>query len=524
MKRIIYFIFILTVTLNACHSKHTESTEHEHSESCSHEQPATEPEESAHEHDHGDITQQIIAYSNDFELFAEASPLVIGEKASILAHFSSIKNFKPLEQGTITARLSVNGKEVHHTLTAPEHKGIYRFEIEPEVPGSATLTFHIQTENETYELATSGLTVYSDEHDAIHEAEEAEASIPGTNTIAFTKEQSWKIDFATELPTQEAFGPVIKTTAKIQSLPSSERIITARTNGTVLFSSEIISEGKNLKNGQTLFAISPNGLADNNIAVRFAEATNNFEAEKADYERKQSLAKEKIVSDKDLAEARNRYENAKAVYNNLKSNFNSSGQTVSSPLNGYIKEILVENGQYVEAGQALLRVAQNQKLMLRAEVSAKYATALQHFNTAIIRTAANQQNYTLDELNGKLVSVGQSAEGANFLIPVVLQIENPGQLIPGGFTELFLKTTSDKTMLTVPNSALLEEQGIYFVLVQVHPELFEKREIKTGATDGLRTVVLQGLSLNERIISQGAKLVKLSQVAGSMDPHAGHVH
>lgn len=45
-------------------------------------------------------------------------------------------------------------------------------------------------------LIVDNITVYSDEHDAIHEVEEAAISSP--NAISFTKEQSWKIEFETQ--------------------------------------------------------------------------------------------------------------------------------------------------------------------------------------------------------------------------------------------------------------------------------------------------------------------------------------
>ncbi|MFZ4707519.1 MAG: efflux transporter periplasmic adaptor subunit, partial [Bacteroidales bacterium] len=78
--------------------------------------------------------------------------------------------------------------------------------------------------------------------------------------------------------------------------------------------------------------------------------------------------------------------------------------------------------------------------------------------------------------------------------------------------------------VTVPNDALLEEQGNYFVYVQINPELFEKREVNPGATDGLRTELIKGVSANERIVSRGATLVKLTQATGTLDAHSGHVH
>jgi hypothetical protein len=78
--------------------------------------------------------------------------------------------------------------------------------------------------------------------------------------------------------------------------------------------------------------------------------------------------------------------------------------------------------------------------------------------------------------------------------------------------------------ITIPNGALLEEQGISYVFVQVTPEMFEKREVKIGGTDGLHTEVISGLNADERIVTQGAMQVKLAKSTGALDPHAGHVH
>jgi multidrug efflux pump subunit AcrA (membrane-fusion protein) len=127
-------------------------------------------------------------------------------------------------------------------------------------------------------------------------------------------------------------------------------------------------------------------------------------------------------------------------------------------------------------------------------------------------------------LNGKVLSVGKNTNQDNYLIPISLQIENKGNFIPGGFVEVYLKTLTNSNALTIPNSAILEEQGNFSVFVQITPELFEKREVKPGATDGLRTEILKGVNPGERVISVGAILVKLAQTTDSLDAHSGHVH
>jgi len=254
------------------------------------------------------------------------------------------------------------------------------------------------------------------------------------------------------------------------------------------------------------------------------EAQNNYERAQLEYERKKTLAKDKIVSDKDLLTAKNEFENSKASYDMLRKNFNSSGQAITSPISGFVKQTFVTNGQYVTAGQQLVSVTKNKTLVLHADVQQKFAPMLQSFSTANIRTLNNNTTYSLEQLNGKLLSYGRNTNSDNYLVPVSLQIDNTGGFISGEFVELYLKTISDTRALTIPNGALMEEQGNFFVFVQIHPELFEKREVSIGSTDGIKTEIKSGLEVTDRIVTKGAILIKLSQSSGALDAHSGHVH
>lgn len=193
-------------------------------------------------------------------------------------------------------------------------------------------------------------------------------------------------------------------------------------------------------------------------------------------------------------------------------------------MSGFVKQVLVKNGAYVEAGQPIVIVAQNKTLLLNAEVQQKYASMLGAIASANIRTVQDNQTYSLEQLNGKVLSFGKATNSDNFLIPVALQIDNTGNFTAGGFVEVYLKTVTNTLALTVPTSALLEDQGTFFVYVQVTPELFEKREVRIGATDGLRTEIKTGLNSGERIVTKGAILIKLAQATGTLDAHSGHVH
>jgi multidrug efflux pump subunit AcrA (membrane-fusion protein) len=193
-------------------------------------------------------------------------------------------------------------------------------------------------------------------------------------------------------------------------------------------------------------------------------------------------------------------------------------------MTGFIKQLYVKNGQYAEAGQPVILISQNKSLLLRAEVQQKYAKYLYSIYDANIRTIEDNRTYTLEELNGRFLSTGKTTTPDSYMIPITLQINNAGSFIPGSFVELYLKTLTNSQALIVPNSAILEEQGAFFVFVQLTPEIFEKREIKTGVTDGIYTEIIRGLSDNERIVTSGAIFIKLAQATGTLDAHSGHVH
>ncbi|MCG6189439.1 efflux RND transporter periplasmic adaptor subunit [Maribellus maritimus] len=507
------------------HNHETEA-EHFHEESehqgHNHEVPA-DREEAVNEveHEHEELKSYITAYSDTYEVFAEADPFVAGEEADVLVHFTNLSDFSPLKSEKINMQMLVNGKTQNKTLDNPVKKGMYNFTIKPAASGKGQLIFAVENGSEN-EKIVADITVFKDDAEA-HET--IEATVPDkTNATVFTKSQSWKIDFATAYPKTEPFGQVIKTTAQVQSAPNDAQVLTAKTSGIVVFGNTSVLPGNKVSKGQNLFSISGNSFAENNSGVKFLEAKSNFEKTKLDYERIQGLAEDKIVTKARLLEAKNDFENAEAIYTNLSKNFSALGQTVKSPMKGFIQHLYVRNGEFVEAGQAIAIVSQNKNLMLYAEVQSKYAGDLVFLNSANISTANQQKMYSLEELNGQIVSWGKSANQSNYLIPVNIQIEDNGEFYPGNFVKIYLKTTSDQQALTIPSSSLLEEQGVYYAYVQLTPELFEKREIKTGTSDGLKTSVLAGLNPGERIVTKGAVVIKLSQASGALDPHAGHVH
>ena len=362
------------------------------------------------------------------------------------------------------------------------------------------------------------------EHEHDHSHEHGHNHSHGANVVAFSNAQGLKVGLALEKVSPSPFGQIIKTSAQVLPSQGDEREATATASGVVSFTNANLVEGAAVKAGQQLFAIESNNMADNNMSVRYQEATANYNAAKVAYERKQRLAEDKIVSQTDLEQARATYEAAKAVYDNLKSNFSRKGAVVRAPISGYVQHIHVSNGGYVEAGQPVVTVSQNRDLQLRAEVQPRYYSCLKNIKGANIRIPGDSHTYTLDELGGALVSYGKAASADSPLVPVTFRIRNVGQLLSGSFVTAYIITQTDKESLTVPNEAIVEEMGSYFIFVKVHDGEYEKRLVTLGTTDGLRTEVTAGLQAGEVVVAKGASMMRLAQNSAALDPHAGHVH
>lgn len=361
-------------------------------------------------------------------------------------------------------------------------------------------------------------------HEHEHEGHDHELLEAHPNAITFTQEQAKQVDFATALPELRPLGQTIPTTAQVQSAVGDQMTVVAKTNGIVNFATANILEGQTVSSGATLFNIVADGLVDDNLSVRLSEAKNNYETAKQNYERAKTLVDSKIVSQKEFSEIQNSYENAKLTYENLQKNVSGNGSRVTAPMGGYITQLLVSNGAYVTVGQPLMVISQNRSIVLKADVPQRYAHLLPALSGANIENPLTHEVCTLSEMNGKILSYGKSTSAESHLVPVTLEINNLGGMTTGSFVKVWLNTTGAQSVITVPKTALLEEQGNFFVFKQIATELFEKQPVTIGANDGKYVEIVSGLTTDDTIVTRGAVMVKLAKSSGALDPHAGHVH
>ena len=446
-----------------------------------------------------------------------------GQPSEVLAHITKLADFKPLDSAVVLLRLTVGSSSTVVEPAQMVRPGIFQFTLTPSVAGEGEMIVVVRHADVTDTLTIDDVDVFAS-HDDLHRHHHDEVASDNAELVTFTKEQSWKIDFATEQLWPSVLGEVIRASALV--LPAQDDVceIVAQSSGICSVSGHDWVEGSEVRAGHRLGSIESADMADNNMYVRFQQAEAEYNEAKSTYERQQQLAQDQIVSQSELARGRARYESAKAVYDNMRRNFSRQGATVSSPISGYLTSVKVRNGAYVEAGQPLATVSRNRDLYIRAEVSPRHLPALRHIATANITWTGAERTYTLDELGGALVGYGKGAMDDGPMVPVTFRIRNTANLAPGTFVTLFIVSQSDSMSLSVPNTGIVEEMGSFFVFVQHSPERFEKRMVTLGISDGVRTAITSGVSAGERVVTKGAAMVKLAQSAAALDPHAGHVH
>lgn len=352
-------------------------------------------------------------------------------------------------------------------------------------------------------------------HEAEGEAKEAHAA--HADEIVLTPEKAQAAGVQVEEVQPAAFRSVIPASGQVLAAQGDEATVVAAVSGVVNFTRSLI-EGTQVSAGMALLTVSSQHIQEGDPVKRARIA---YETAKSEYERAAKLVDKQIVSQKDFNQLKENYENARIAYEALSPSKDGKGVAVKSPIGGYVKSCLVKEGDYVTVGQPLLTVTQTRRLQLKAEVSERYYAGLKSIVSANFTTTYDDKVYRLDDLKGRLLSYGKSSGDASYYIPVTFEFDNRGDVIPGSFVEVYLLSEERQGVISLPVSAITEEQGLNFVYLQVDAECYKKQEVKLGMNDGCRVEVLSGLKGGEKVVTVGAMHVKLA-AAGNTIP--GHTH
>lgn len=352
---------------------------------------------------------------------------------------------------------------------------------------------------------------YEHDHDHEHGEEVHDAS-----EIVLQPATAEKFGVEVDTISRGAFSDVIRVTGQILDTPGSASVISAPTAGIVKFAAGM-QAGKSIAAGAPVATISSAGISggDRNAIDRTALQT--AERELA---RLKPLYEEGIVSAKDYNAALQAYELAKAQYSPAAAS--GSAKAVSG---GVISQLLVPNGQYVEAGTPIAMVSANKRLTLRADVPDRYHGQLPLVSNARIRLPYSDEVIDLGELGGSKVTGTQPAarESAGY-IPVYFSFDNNGQALTQTLVDVYLIGAPRYGVIAVPEDAVTEQQGKHFVYVKLDDECYEKKPVTTGASDGRKIEIISGLDGSETVVVKGATAVRLAETSSVVPEGHSHSH
>lgn len=352
-------------------------------------------------------------------------------------------------------------------------------------------------------------------HDHAHGEKETHA-----NEIIFKKALAEAIGLQTHKVELSSFTDVVKTSGSVMAAQGEETTVVATQPGVITFGKLSFVDGTAVRKGQAILSLASGNLSEGNVAQRTKYA---YETAKKEYERMQQLVGDKIVSAKDFEQARLNYENAKIAWDAVAGRQTANGVAVVSPMNGYLKNLQVKEGDYVTVGQPLATISQNSRLVLRAEVSEKYYSILPFIQSANFRTPYDNAIYRLSDLKGRLLSYGKASDVNSFYVPVTFEFDNKGAVIPGSFVEIYLLTSPIENVISIPVSALIEEQGVYSVFVRLDEEGYRKQTVTLGANNGSEVQILSGLKPGDEVVTVGAYQIKLASASNAIPAHT-HNH
>lgn len=480
--------------------------------------------------------QSVTVWADRVELFMEYRPLIVGRETAFAAHVTEMPTFKAVTAAKVTLDLKLaDGTSLAANTEAPTNPGIFRPKLTPTKPGPCTMTMTVTSPQVTHSFDVGPCTVYPDEATA-RKALPEEPEPPGR--IAFLKEQQWKTDFATIAVAERDLQDGVRASAEIRPVAGREARLGAPSSGRVAFADPVPLIGMQVTKGQVLAMISPRVGAFGDRATMAADvsaAQAELDAARSALARAERLVADQAAPAKTVEEARTRVQVAEARVSGTKGRLaqfdaGASGGgggrvfQIRSPIDGTLVAVDVGSGESVEEGQSIFRVVDLAKVWLVANVFEPDLPRIEGARAAWFTIEGYPQAFTIDDSNGKLVTIGRVIDPKTRTTPVIFEVDNAaGHLRIGNFAKAVIATGAPKKGLAVPESAIVEDAGKSIVFVMVEGEAFERRPVRLGIRSNGWVEVLEGVAAGDHVVTKGAYEIKLQSSAGSVPAH-GHVH
>lgn len=338
----------------------------------------------------------------------------------------------------------------------------------------------------------------------------------------YQKSQATPVSFETINPVKME---IIKSTMATGSVvPRKEIMIKPQVSGIV--EELYVEPGNMIRKGDLIARIKiiPNMVSLNSAESRVNRAKINLEDAKRQFERQKELLNQGVIAPAafegyELA-WKNAREELEAAENNLelikegqtKKSAQTANTLVRSTADGMVLDVPVEIGfSVIESntfndGTTIASVANMGDMIFEGKIDETEVGKIREGMPLILTVGAIDDatfNADLEHISPK----GVEENGAiQFEIKANVALQQD-QFIRAGYSAN-AKVVLDRTdsVLSIPEAVLQFDSDSAFVEVEIAPQQFEKRYIKTGLSDGINVEVKSGLTMEDKIKRPGATL------------------
>ncbi|MCD4725316.1 MAG: efflux RND transporter periplasmic adaptor subunit [Bacteroidales bacterium] len=311
---------------------------------------------------------------------------------------------------------------------------------------------------------------------------------------------------------------IIKKTVATGSInPRKEIDITPKVSGII---EEIFVEaGQMVKQGDVIARIKiiPNMVSLNNAESRVNRSEIALDNAKRKFDRRKELFNDGVIPAVEFEQYELEYENAveevSSAQNNLEliqeGQTRESGKTtntlVRSTIGGMVLDVPVEQGNSViesntfNAGTTIATVADMGEMIFEGKIDETEVGKISEGMPLILQIGAIE-DLTFEAILEHISPKGVEENGAiQFEIKADVMLREDQFIRAGYSANADIVLAKVDSVLAVPESVIQFENDTAFVEVETEPQVFEKRIIELGLSDGIHIEVISGISEDEKI-------------------------
>ena len=189
-----------------------------------------------------------------------------------------------------------------------------------------------------------------------------------------------------------------------------------------------------------------------------------------------------------------------------------------SPESGYVTEVNITEGMYVDEGSSLIKITSLNQVWVEAQLYSNEISGIAESKIFQIFSESNPE----EVYKGILVYSNPIVEEGKRIHLLKIRVNNSGgKLIPGTLVSV-IPEKSIANVLAVPKSAVLLEK-MKTVWVLAHDNTFEQRMVETGSENKSWIEITSGLKQGDIVVTEGAYLISsefiLKSGAGQRHEH-----